>query len=198
MGTVTLKVDEQLYHRADQHREELNYSWEAAFDLMRCALRAENPTGVDDDRPSDTDVADALVRRVEGDVPRSEIAVISRGELDQRISDARESGYEEGYEEALDIIPSEKRADVVKQAAEGALLSKGVCRRCRISDADSIHHLVPRSESGADTLKNKIPLCQECHDRVEILTLKLLNGSDVSPKRLREYVEDGFPIRVYE
>ena len=42
-------------------------------------------------------------------------------------------------------------------------------RRCPLCDgeADSAHHIKPRSEGGSDESRNIVWLCRSCHDRVE-------------------------------
>jgi hypothetical protein len=43
-------------------------------------------------------------------------------------------------------------------------------RTCPIcgSEANSIHHIIPRSEGGEDIDSNKVMLCRSCHDEVEL------------------------------
>ena len=38
------------------------------------------------------------------------------------------------------------------------------CCRCHEIGVD-VHHIIPQSEGGADTIENAAPLCQNCHDR---------------------------------
>ena len=46
----------------------------------------------------------------------------------------------------------------------------GICPCCRIRRAVSNHHIIPRSNGGEDTIRNKINLCKICHDYVELKT----------------------------
>ncbi len=50
------------------------------------------------------------------------------------------------------------------------------CQRCEMRNKQgrglSAHHMMPRSEEGADDIENLITLCHPCHDYVEILGLK--------------------------
>ena len=45
------------------------------------------------------------------------------------------------------------------------------CQRCAKrfkSEYLTVHHIVPRSENGPDTIQNLITLCNACHDSAEI------------------------------
>lgn len=49
---------------------------------------------------------------------------------------------------------------VKKQAREKACFRCVICHRPFVE----VHHILPQSEGGADTLENAAPLCAECHD----------------------------------
>ena len=40
------------------------------------------------------------------------------------------------------------------------------CSRCGGTNKIEIHHKLPKSEGGTDTLENLIPLCLACHDYI--------------------------------
>ena len=42
------------------------------------------------------------------------------------------------------------------------------CQRCGRRDQLQIHHIVRRSQSGADGEQNLVVLCSECHRRVHV------------------------------
>lgn len=42
------------------------------------------------------------------------------------------------------------------------------CQRCGRRDQLQIHHIVHRSQSGADGEQNLVVLCSECHRRVHL------------------------------
>jgi len=49
------------------------------------------------------------------------------------------------------------------------------CQRCdkKYQKTElTVHHLVPRSEGGADAMPNLITLCSPCHDHVEVNDLR--------------------------
>lgn len=46
----------------------------------------------------------------------------------------------------------------------------GICPCCRLRKAHSEHHIIPRSNGGEDTFRNKIKLCKICHDYIELKT----------------------------
>jgi 5-methylcytosine-specific restriction endonuclease McrA len=50
------------------------------------------------------------------------------------------------------------------------------CQRCEEINSQgrglSAHHIMPRSEGGADELENLITLCDSCHDFVEMSDLR--------------------------
>ena len=43
------------------------------------------------------------------------------------------------------------------------------CPICKIRQADSPHHIIPKAEGGNDGRRNKIPVCRICHDELEAL-----------------------------
>lgn len=49
---------------------------------------------------------------------------------------------------------------------EIAAKKQGPCRVCGGAPPNQLHHLVPRSQGGADTESNCAPLCSACHQRV--------------------------------
>lgn len=55
---------------------------------------------------------------------------------------------------------------------------KYTCIRCEKTNKSgrgmSAHHLIPRSEYGADDVTNLVTLCHECHDIVEIEDIRLV------------------------
>lgn len=42
----------------------------------------------------------------------------------------------------------------------------GPCRVCLRRGPNELHHLIPRSQQGADTFDNLVPLCHDCHEAV--------------------------------
>ena len=44
---------------------------------------------------------------------------------------------------------------------------QGPCRTCGAVPPNELHHLVPRSQGGSDVADNIVPLCSDCHGRVE-------------------------------
>ena len=61
-----------------------------------------------------------------------------------------------------------------KQWARIVAEKTGPCRVCgsvengRMESKIQLHHLVPRSRGGDDTLDNIVPLCRRCHELVTI------------------------------
>lgn len=51
--------------------------------------------------------------------------------------------------------------------AQIAEARQGRCLVCGASPPNELHHLIPRSQGGADTEGNIVPLCRDCHRRVE-------------------------------
>jgi len=54
------------------------------------------------------------------------------------------------------------------------IYNDGICEYCKIRKPQSFHHIYPREFGGPTVLENCIPLCNPCHDEVEILTYDLL------------------------
>ncbi len=44
---------------------------------------------------------------------------------------------------------------------------QGPCRLCGAPPPSQMHHLIPRDRGGDDVAENCIPLCAECHGRIE-------------------------------
>jgi hypothetical protein len=44
---------------------------------------------------------------------------------------------------------------------------QGPCRLCAAPPPNDMHHLIPRDRGGGDVAENLIPLCRECHHRIE-------------------------------
>lgn len=55
-----------------------------------------------------------------------------------------------------------------------------------------IHHIIPTGKGGADTLENLIPLCFECHSRVQHYNEKHALGTKYSPDELSEWREQRY------
>jgi 5-methylcytosine-specific restriction endonuclease McrA len=56
-----------------------------------------------------------------------------------------------------------KRIEIVK------IVAHSICPVCLSKKANSEHHIVPRSAGGSDNPRNKVLLCDSCHDIVELL-----------------------------
>ena len=45
------------------------------------------------------------------------------------------------------------------------------CRECGVKESDdeilTVHHVIARSQGGADSEENYILLCRDCHDEIE-------------------------------
>ena len=96
-----------------------------------------------------------------------------------------QQGYEQGREER-----SEK--DYFEGLRDG-LIDKKLCQRCLQNPAQSIHHLIPRSLGGRDTIENLVALCNKCHDRVEIETSVLLaKNTHTAPRELELMLIEGW------
>lgn len=119
-------------------------------------------------------------------------------------SEEFQRGYEEGYSDGLsevptNIQPSEIPEDVEQLIGYEAVKQlfvdgKVLCHRCLEERIVSLHHLVPREHGGDDNIENLIPLCNECHDEVEMLTEELIDKKGLfDPSELRTFVESGFP-----
>lgn len=196
MGTATIEVEEDVYRKTDAYREDLGYSWEQVMlegkMMMEVDLQHE---GADIGAGYSRDeLLEALERRVEEDdalgVGDSGVVVTKVEALEEMKERAYERGHDDGYANAAGDVFDAKRQ---------ALVEHGVCRRCRKRDADSLHHIIPRERGGEDDMQNTIPLCDGCHDRVEILTEKMLESrEEVSAATLRGYIVSEFPVEVYE
>ena len=191
MPVTQLTVESQTYDTVNSLRNQLDWTWEGVFHNVVPILKAELGRGYTVPRDVGDETTEALRRRAggcesDGD---SEVVVLTKNELGQRLTDAKADGRQEGYESAL----QEKRQEI-----QQAVVDAAYCRRCQIREAGSMHHLVPRSYGGGDGLKNLVPLCDSCHDRVEVLTERLMDsGCDRGVGELRGYVENGFPLEVY-
>ena len=75
----------------------------------------------------------------------------------------RENWRSRVYADVAPFVPvdSRLRAAVLKRDNEH-------CQMCRRSINLSVHHVIPRAESGPDTKENLITLCNLCHDYVEL------------------------------
>ncbi len=51
--------------------------------------------------------------------------------------------------------------------AQIAAAKQGPCRVCRKAPPNELHHLIARSQGGADTEGNIVSLCRSCHARIE-------------------------------
>ena len=45
--------------------------------------------------------------------------------------------------------------------------AKGFCECCHASKALDVHHVIKRSQGGADTPDNGIALCRVCHEQTD-------------------------------
>lgn len=52
-----------------------------------------------------------------------------------------------------------------------------------------VHHIIPRSEGGQDTMENAIALCFDCHAEVESYNTKHPKGRKFSPSELKKHKE---------
>jgi len=74
---------------------------------------------------------------------------------------------------------------------------RSTCMRCdkqykRIRHL-SVHHLIPRSEGGADCLENLITLCHSCHNYIELTDIRTkagIMGSYNEPNRKIKYAKE--------
>src|SRR6266540_6352907 len=57
-----------------------------------------------------------------------------------------------------------------------------------------IHHIVPRSQGGADTEENGIPLCFDCHAEVQAYNPNHPKGRRFRPSELRKHKQQWFAI----
>jgi len=61
-----------------------------------------------------------------------------------------------------DLIPIDK--ELIK-----AVIKRDVgCRKCFTKENLHVHHILPRSSSGKDTMENLICLCASCHRRQDL------------------------------
>src|SRR3990172_985267 len=76
---------------------------------------------------------------------------------------------------------------------------KYTCQRCEVHNTQgrglNAHHLIPRSEDGADEIYNLITLCEDCHNYVEVNNLRTkvdIIGSYATPDyvAVKEKVEN--------
>jgi len=106
------------------------------------------------------------------------------------VEEARKEGYENAVSDLEASIPT---------GVDEAVLEEAICRRCQQTDAQSMHHIIPRSFGGDDRFKNKIPLCSRCHNEVEILTERYIQRKgEPTIRTMRDYVENGFPLSTHE
>ena len=63
--------------------------------------------------------------------------------------------------------PSRRRAGR-RRWEQIAAAKQGPCRVCNGAPPNELHHLVPRSQGGADTEANIVPLGGVCHSRVTV------------------------------
>lgn len=63
----------------------------------------------------------------------------------------------------------------------------GMCLACGESFSQLVHptehHLKPRSQGGADDLRNLVMLCRQCHDKLEVAQEAMLSGTNYPPTR---------------
>jgi len=65
---------------------------------------------------------------------------------------------------------------------------KHTCQSCHYKMSLTVHHILPRSEGGADTPPNLITLCTNCHNEIE--TLGLTNKHQIIDyKASRKYIK---------
>ncbi len=48
-----------------------------------------------------------------------------------------------------------------------AASKQGPCRCCLVAPPNELHHLIARSQGGSDTEANIVPLCLDCHAKIE-------------------------------
>lgn len=60
-------------------------------------------------------------------------------------------------------------------------------------DGEEIHHIIPKSEGGNDTLNNLVLLCHSCHDKIHNHQPIWIHGTpfkgDLITAYLKEYIE---------
>lgn len=54
-----------------------------------------------------------------------------------------------------------------KRWAQIAESKQGPCRTCNAAGPSQLHHIIRRSQGGADTESNVVPLCPICHMAIE-------------------------------
>lgn len=83
--------------------------------------------------------------------------------------------------------------DFMKGVEYGIEVSK-ICPHCRKNIIESVHHVMPRKYGGGNYKENIIPLCNKCHDKIEILTDELLVGKHCyTVNDLLCFIRYGFP-----
>ncbi len=101
-------------------------------------------------------------------------------ELEDQIYEAEMRGYFKGLDEFM--------------------LKRGICPHCKNKNIQSIHHIIPRKFGGQDDPLNLIPLCNKCHDVIEILTDDLFSSGQTNIGELTMFiVNKSFPnkVRIY-
>lgn len=124
-------------------------------------------------------------------------------EEEHRLKDTTlyQKGYEEGKEEGSLITEKEKEDRWYEGYLEGlgeGIRTSHICRRCRKSSVESIHHILPRKYGGGNNIENLSLLCEKCHNFVEIKTEDLLSkGKRYSVTVLKSFIENNsFPKEV--
>lgn len=196
MGVKILAIEDELYESVNQYREGLGMNWKEVFNLIKLNLKADlkvHGNGSDKGPVSNSDGIQCVTqidREKAEMVDDGDIVISTFSELESIKSEEREKGYEEGWTECM-----QKR----DMWGLDLVVDFSLCRCCKSSDADSLHHIIPRSHGGSDELDNKIPLCDPCHNRVEVLTEKLIENKGVRQVDvIRGYIEGEFPVGVYE
>ena len=57
-------------------------------------------------------------------------------------------------------------------------------------DGEEIHHIIPKSEGGNDTLNNLVLLCHSCHDKIHNHQPIWIHGSPFSGEAVRTYLKE--------
>ena len=106
--------------------------------------------------------------------------------FNERLEQEKQSSFDNGFDEGFRI----GYLDAIK--------STKLCPVCNVKLVESLHHILPRKYGGFTSLKNVIALCDNCHNKIEGQTEKVIqkwfvNKKDTSIETLKMYILKGFP-----